>query len=78
MTVVNVRLEQVNSYRYLGTVTDKKGNIDEKLNKKIYAVKRVYYALAKKFFDHQEITKTTELAIHKSIYLSVLPIAGGR
>lgn len=68
------KIEQVNSYKYLGSVVESKGNVDEDLNKGIHAAKGVYYALARKFLHRME----TKLATYKSMYLPVLLNRRGR
>lgn len=72
MIVNEETIEQVNSYKYLGSIVDSRGKSEEELNSRIQAANRVYYALQNKFLKHKEITEKTKISIYKAIYLPIL------
>lgn len=65
-------IEQVQAYKYLGSVINSRGNSEDELMARIKAANRLYAALRRKFLDHKEITQETKISIFKSMYLPVL------
>lgn len=75
--VINVRvdgeiIDQVERYKYLGSVINNRGSSEGELKARIQSANRLYAALRRKFLDHKQITRRTKISIFKSMYLPVL------
>lgn len=70
--VDDTRIEQVKSFKYLGTMIDRTGRQDAEINERIEKTIRLYYAMNQKFIKKKEITKQTKIKIYNTIYRPVL------
>jgi hypothetical protein len=65
-------LEQVNSFKYLGSIVNKEGKMEEEINARIKAAVRLFHGIKQAFLNKKEISKQTKIAVYKSTYVPTL------
>lgn len=65
-------LQQVENFKYLGSVLDCKGTMDADINERISATAKLYYQLQRGFIQKREISRKTKLAVFRSVYIPTL------
>lgn len=68
LKIGNDAIEQVTSYKYLGTTIDSKGKREDEFSKRIQWATTCY---RKSFLCIKYITEKTKISIYKTIYVSV-------
>ena len=71
VSVAGKKLEQVNSYSYLGTVIDSTGNINAEINSRIGKASRAFSAMYN-IWHSKHINTKTKLSLYNSNVVSVL------
>jgi hypothetical protein len=62
------KIIQTNSYKYLGTVINNKGDIEDDLNNRMENTGKLFQALNRGFLNNKEISTKTKMTIYKTIY----------
>jgi hypothetical protein len=62
-------LEQVATFKYLGTVIIRGGRIDEEINTRIASTGNLYNMVNNNFINKNEVSKKTKLTVYKTTYL---------
>lgn len=65
-------LEQVDSFKYLGVIIDREGNMEEEIQERIQNATKLYHSLNKAFINKKEISSKTKLTVHKTIFRPIL------
>nr|CAH7716818.1 unnamed protein product [Callosobruchus chinensis] len=66
------QLEDVETFRYLGTVIDSSGREEHNLSERISAAGKLYWALKDSCFGKKEVSIGTKLKVYKTIVIPVL------
>lgn len=66
------RLQQVDNFKYLGSVVNKDGKIDQELNSRITAASCLFNSIKWIFLNKREVAKQTKIAVYKSTYVPTL------
>lgn len=66
------RIEQVDSFQYLGVSLEETGNNEKEIADRIAKTNNIYYAMSKGFTNRREISRKTKMKVFKSIYVPVL------
>lgn len=70
--IEGTKLEQVNTFQYLGVTIDDNGTQETDINKRIEKTLRLYYAMNKKFINKKEVSRKTKMNVFKTIYRPIL------
>jgi hypothetical protein len=65
-------LEQVQEFKYLGTIISEDGKLKNEINSQIFAVGRMFHSIKNKFLRKQEVTEETKMVVYKTIYFPAL------
>lgn len=68
----NVKIEQVEEFKYLGVTLEGTGKQEAEINERIDKTIKLYYAMNQKFINKKEITKQTKIKVFNTIYRPVL------
>lgn len=68
----NKQIEQVESYKYLGNIIERKGNCEEEINTRIQAALKVYFAMRNIIINNKHITKRAKMTVYKTIYQPII------
>lgn len=68
----NVKIEQVEEFKYLGVTLEETGKQEAEINERIDKTIKLYYAMNQKFINKKEITKQTKIKVFNTIYRPVL------
>lgn len=68
----NKKLEQVSSFKYLGSIFESTGGNEKDVDSRIKATVSTFYALKNTLINKKEISKNTKIKIYKTIYLPTL------
>lgn len=68
----NVKIEQVEEFKYLGVKLEGTGKQEAEINERIDKTIKLYYAMNQKFINKKEITKQTKIKVFNTIYRPVL------
>ena len=63
-----IKLEQVNSFKYLGVQIRNNGKQETKRNERISTAMKIYYMLNRNFFRMRAITKKAKVNVYKAIF----------
>lgn len=66
------RMEQVETFKYLGVKVHKDGRNDAEINGRIESALKMYYALGKTFIRKKEVSKKTKMTVYKTIFIPTL------
>ncbi|KAF6215611.1 hypothetical protein GE061_010367 [Apolygus lucorum] len=66
------RLEQVDSFKYLGATIRQDGSIDQEIGDRIAATGRLYHGINRGFIGKREVSKPTKMVVFKTIYTPTL------
>lgn len=70
--IENTKIEQVNTFQYLGVEIDGKGTQETEINNRVEKAIKLYYTMSNKFLNTKEISQQTKLRVFKSIYRPIL------
>lgn len=65
-------LEEVEEYKYLGTIFTRNGKINNEIKHRVKQATNIYYQLNKTVIGKKEVTEKTKLQIYSSIYKPTL------
>lgn len=71
----NIQMEQVEDFKYLGTVIEAKGNNNLEVDSRIDSALKVYHSLRTSVINKKEISRKTKLTVYKTILRPVLMFA---
>ena len=66
------RLEQVDTFKYLGVKICKNGSIEHELNDRITSAANTYHVLRKQFLNRNRISRNTKMTVYRTIFRPVL------
>nr|CAH7761708.1 unnamed protein product [Callosobruchus chinensis] len=66
------KLEDVDTFKYLGTVIDSTGREDQNLGERISGAGKLFWALNRSCFSKRELSIKTKLKVYKTLVLPVL------
>lgn len=72
ITINSTAIEQVQSFKYLGSIIEDKGGFEEEINNRIQSTTRAYHAINKVILNNKKISKETKMTVYKTIYQPVL------
>ena len=70
--IEGVRIEQVQTFQYLGIMIEETGKIDMEIAERIKKTNNLYYTLNKGFINKKEISRQTKMKVYKTIYRPIL------
>jgi hypothetical protein len=70
--LVRQKLEQVESFKYLGANISQNRRIDLEVNNRISAAGPLYHAISGGFTGKREVSKKTKLTVYQTVYLPTL------
>lgn len=73
--IEGTKLEQVDTFQYLGIMLEEKGDLNMEINNRIEKTNKLYYAMNKGFLSKREIGRETKMKVFKTIYRPVLTYA---
>lgn len=68
----NEKIEQVNTYKYLGVTIDREGNMKEEIDERISNAARLYHNLSHTFIGKKEISRKTKMTVYKTVFRPIL------
>ena len=72
ITLNGEQLENVEQYKYLGTIFTSNGKISEEIKQRIKQATNVYYSINRTIIGKQEVSTKTKLQVYNSIYKPIL------
>jgi Reverse transcriptase (RNA-dependent DNA polymerase)/Endonuclease-reverse transcriptase len=72
MEIDEVKVKQVQNFKYLGVQIQSNGKQDAEINERISAASKVYHALNKNFLGMKQISRNTKLKVYKAIFCPIL------
>lgn len=73
ISVNGEKLEQVETFKYLGTIIDSKGNVEIDIDNRIKAASNMFAAIKKSFINKKEISAKTKLTVYLQNYSICIP-----
>lgn len=70
-TIRQLQIEQVPTFKYLGSTVDTKNNLSTEIKTRIFAANRAYFALSK-LFRSPHLSKNTKVKLYKTIVRPIL------
>src|SRR6185436_1185371 len=71
ITLNRRKVEQIETFTYLGSTINDRGSIENEINKRIQAANRSYYTL-NTIINNKQVTKKTKTTLYKTIYRPTL------
>lgn len=68
----NKEIEQVDSFKYLGTIIDSKGSQEKEINARIESASRVFHSLKNVLIGKKEVSRKAKMSIYKTVFLPTL------
>ncbi|KAI5747504.1 hypothetical protein M8J77_015356 [Diaphorina citri] len=68
----NQKVEQVSTFKYLGSVISEDGTIDAEINGRVAAATRCYYSMSRGFINKREVSKRTKVTVFKTVFRPTL------
>lgn len=66
------KIEQVNSFKYLGVHIQNDGNMETEINNRINKTIQIYHQMKNKFIGRKEVDNATKMIVYKTIYRPTL------
>lgn len=65
-------IDQVENYKYLGTIIQNTGSYEEEINARLQATSKVYHAINKTIINNKQLDKNTKMTVFKTVYQPIL------
>lgn len=66
------RLEQVNSFKYLGVYMESQGYQNQEINARIQSAANVYHSMKNSFIGKKEVSTKTKMSVYDSVFVPIL------
>ena len=66
------KLEQVNTYQYLGTIISSTGSLEDEINNRVNKANGIYYQIYNSIIGKKEISTKVKIQVYKTVYIPTL------